>query len=349
MSPGNTHMFSYHIPDVSKTVNWIYDTDYFEKVESTAHDHRSITLRAKGTMEKRNTEIKVKADGVTKSVSMAIYPINLYISGSDRVFCRSQNTTSFTIKNIEYLFGSYSVSWGSTPTMTLVSGQGTATATYKPNISDGYGTVTATFNYNGKSYIWERKIFINKYNMFPSYAFIFTNTYGTGYWSSQTQGNSFGFREEDVDGHFDLGIFTHYELYVTDLKGREKFRRTRTFPGNPVPWLPEGWYICYVRGYTACGVTDWHEQEIEVVSGNGGGGELFPFSLKASSENAIASSPSPVSVKVYTFNTGTLVYSEKNVTGFNIQNTTLKDGIYIVVSTDQNGETKSEKVIKTKN
>lgn len=240
------------------------------------------------------------------------------------------------------------INWQSTPSMTLISGQGTTTATYRAKAYSEYGKVTATVTYDGKNYIVEDKIFINGL-LFPSYAFIFTNSAGGFNWTSQTM-NSFGFRTEDLDSYFDLNVFTHYELYVTDMRGREQFRYTYIYPGQTLPWLSVGWYMCYVRGYSACGVTAWHAQEVEVVADNGGG-ELFPFSLKSSSENAIApfSTPSPITVKVYTFNTGTLVYSEKNVTDFNIQNTTLKDGIYIVVSTDQNGETKSEKVVKTRN
>lgn len=56
-----------------------------------------------------------------------------------------------------------------------------------------------------------------------------------------------------------------------------------------------------------------------------------------------------VSVKVYSFNTGALVYEEKNTVDFNIKNTSLKDGIYIVVTTNKDGKVKSEKIVKTTN
>lgn len=56
-----------------------------------------------------------------------------------------------------------------------------------------------------------------------------------------------------------------------------------------------------------------------------------------------------VSVKVYSFNTGALVYEEKNAVDFNIKSTSLKDGIYIVVTTNKDGKVKSEKIVKTTN
>ena len=351
---GDSQMFSYHMPNhlaVYANLKWIYDENLFQKVENPSHDYRSITLKAKDVLDKQDTYIKVETYGEeSASIKITVNPEVLIIASEDKI-CGGNTSLQYTIKNVPIDDGA-TINWQSTPTMTLISGQGTPTATYRFSISQGNGTVRAIFFCEGKSYLRENTIFINNYNLFPSYAFNFTNGDGMGSWSTQSTCNSFVFRSEDLDGYFDLGVFTHYELYVTDLKGREKFRRTRIFPGNPVPWLPEGWYICYVRGYTACGVTNWHEQEVEVVSDNGGG-ELFPFSLKASPDNGIIAPPvsisTPVTVKVYTFNTGTLVYSEKNVIDFNIQNTTLKDGIYVVVTTDQNGETKSEKVAKTRN
>lgn len=71
--------------------------------------------------------------------------------------------------------------------------------------------------------------------------------------------------------------------------------------------------------------------------------------VSESNLSVLANPVSPVSVKVYSFNTGMLVYQEKNSIDFSIKNTSLSDGIYIVVTTNEKGEVKSEKIVKTKN
>ncbi|MFT4221437.1 T9SS type A sorting domain-containing protein [Dysgonomonas sp.] len=71
--------------------------------------------------------------------------------------------------------------------------------------------------------------------------------------------------------------------------------------------------------------------------------------VSESNLSVLANPVSPVSVKVYSFSTGMLVYQEKNSIDFKVKNTSLSDGIYIVVTTNEKGEVKSEKIVKTKN
>lgn len=360
--------FTFKDPNYYLYVTWHYDSNIFELIKYIdggdygKYSRYGIKLKVKDiAQESLITSIKMTASdkflgksetlpGGNISVTVKYKPTNLAIKSNYRFVCNN-SLVNYSLEGMASFVKDYTINWQSTPTMTLVSGQGTATATYRAS-GNGYSTVNATVTYDGLNYVVENKIFINGL-VFPSLAFIFTNSNGIGYWSSQTMGNSFDFRAEEMAGYSYLGIFTHYELYVTDMQNRERFRYEQILrAGDPLPWLPEGWYNFFIRGHTACGPTNWHMQVVQVVSGNGGGGGPILHSLKSTPNQPTlspATATTPVSVKVYNFNSGTLMYSEKNVIDFNIRNTTLNDGIYIVVTIDQNGETKSEKIIKTRN
>jgi len=58
------------------------------------------------------------------------------------------------------------------------------------------------------------------------------------------------------------------------------------------------------------------------------------------------STATPVTVRVYNFNTGSLVHQQKNAVDFNLQGTNLKPGIYVVEKTDSGGNKTTEKVKK---
>ncbi len=322
MSPGDSQMFSYHVPYVNLAVHWKYDPNCFEYVPNNAHDHRSITLKAKGKMEKQNTRIEVEVLGVVKSVDMAIKPIDLFINNPDKFLCANQ-TTVFTLQNIQYLSGSSLINWQSTSNMTLVSGQGTSTATYRGS-GRGYKKVDATVTYNGVNYLVENsEVWAGR----PGLG-------GTQFISQVTAP-----LEEPLTYHAEKGASS----YIWTCSGNS-FNRSFTTNGSAINirFHQVGIYTIICRAINVCGeFTTTYEVTVGGMTGPGGPEEMI---LKSSTTSV----PSPVSIKVYTFNTGTLVYSEKNVIDFNIQNTTLKEGIYVVVTTDQNGETKSEKVVKTR-
>lgn len=70
--------------------------------------------------------------------------------------------------------------------------------------------------------------------------------------------------------------------------------------------------------------------------------------LRAKNNSRLNSYLPITSVKVYVYPTGSLVYQKKNVVNFDIQNTTLGEGIYILEITDQEGNVTREKVMKSK-
>ncbi|MCU6167929.1 T9SS type A sorting domain-containing protein, partial [Enterobacter roggenkampii] len=51
-------------------------------------------------------------------------------------------------------------------------------------------------------------------------------------------------------------------------------------------------------------------------------------------------------IRIYSFPTGSLVYKENKAINFDIQNTTLNAGIYILEKTDKEGNVTREKVMK---
>ncbi len=340
MSPGETQMFSCHIsnsnPNLVLTPEWIYDTTCFEKVVNTA-DNRSITLRAKGTMERRSTDIVVKLGGNIKLINMAIRPIYLSIINSDGYICNNQTTTQFSIKNIENLSGTFSVLWQSTPTLTPVSGQGTAAAIYQVGATSGLNTIKATISYKGIDYIYEGQVWVGP----PAKPLI--------------EGLAIG----DYKPNTDYLLVSEYKYTdsfnwrvvggATLLPGIDGVYSQRILRTDNLSPNKTTSFSVYLTAQNRCGTSPQRIENGYVVAGGfpdpGEVGRAGDPKFELQSATAIA----PVTIKVYTFNTGTLVYSEKNVIDFNIQNTTLKEGIYVVVTTDQNGETKSEKVVKTRN
>ncbi len=230
------------------------------------------------------------------------------------------------------------IKWESTPTMTLISGQGTSTATYAVKKGlNGYGTIKAEVSYLHVDVI-EAQVWVGVPAK-PKIEGLLIGDYkpNTDYLLAAEY-------KKDTDS-FNWRVVGGATL-MPGIDGAYSQKILRT--DNLLPNRTTSFSI-YLTATNRCGTSPQLIENGYVVAGDlpdPGGVELASdpkFVLQSVTATA------PVSVKVYSFNTGTMVYREKNVTGFNIQNTTLKDGIYIVVTTDQNGETKSEKVIKTGN
>lgn len=281
----------------------------------------------------------------------------LYLIGNDaECICNGEE-----VKYITYIPDGGTITWQSTPTMTLVSGQGTHTATYlvSETTTEIYGSVKAIISYDGKDYtsvssdIW----------VGPP-----TDTFQkvTGRYPESSK----LFKGGDVETFQAIGVPSRSSEFVWETSGAQIISQSGTSvtvkflnPQSPFHWNAR----ITIKTKNKCGIADFGVSYSAQVENNPNlpddislpdPNDTLPIIPRPRPKATLnlpivtptsSSTPSPVTVKVYTFNTGTLVYSEKNVTDFNIQNTTLKDGIYIVVSTDQNGETKSEKVVKTRN
>lgn len=202
------------------------------------------------------------------------------------------------------------ITWESAKSATLISGQGTTHATYKlkRNLLNNNASVKATISYGEQNITVESpKVWVGR----PGYLV-----------SGQT-------------------------LRLTCERHGSRLLEAENFGSKIFNWtIPEG-VNAGAEGPTAvvtfpnCGVYNF-----TCVSKNKCGENVLHWEVTVCSTTKSAMAEEPVTVKVYNSTTGSLLYTQKNVTNFDIQNTTLKDGIYIVVTTDANGETKSEKVMK---
>lgn len=221
------------------------------------------------------------------------------------------------------------ITWSGIQNMTLVSGQGTKTATFKAS-GNGYAKVKATINYNGENYTAEN-----------SYVWVGAPPKPTG-----------------ILGIPSTGIQTNsiYNLTVKDFAhpGVEKFHwnslandgkpgYSRLVANNYMATLYTGSnnnqlaIMLSVRAENKCGNSAFY---ILPVTGSGSG--ISPFMLK--SNNPL--DEDLYDIKIYNFSTGQIVYQEKKAVNFSIESTTLKSGIYIVESTDENGNITRTKVMK---
>lgn len=227
------------------------------------------------------------------------------------------------------------VTWQAVENMTLVSGQGTKTATFSGKTS-GYGKVSATVTYNNRQYTFEN----NKVNVLPGtptvpYGRIEVS--GAGYDNKVPVGTRVLIKV--AGGTYGLGI-TEYDWKLYEWQRYIK----GYYSENGIE--KEGVYI-ELPAYDAPPIakivaTPWNDC---------GQGAYILSNLEIENSGyykSAADNPNPVEVKVYSFNSGKLVHHEKAAIGFNIRNTTLEDGIYIVETTDSEGNVTRDKVMKNK-
>lgn len=296
--------------------------------------------------------VAAKTDYGDMSAGLSVTLKPVFTIKPNQTFVCNNNDVTYSIISID----GATINWQSTPTMTLISGQGTTTATYKSegNMTGGYETVNAIVTYAGNDYtvtnsnVWVGSpgtpriegLMIGDYEPGSYYRLMAISPYSDSYsWIA----NGAAQIVPDI---------TVQPLSAGSLKAikdlppmvANSIMTLVTDNINP-PRIAQ--FTLSVKSWNKCGVSPEFSTNGTIVSRYN---YLLKDGNKESIEKITSLQPSsPVSIKVYTFNTGTLVYSEKNVIDFNIQNTTLKDGIYVVVTTDQNGETKSEKVVKTRN
>lgn len=300
---------------------------------------------------------------------------SLYGYKEIRVICPvivEEKTELCANENIGYKLVNYrpgaTIRWEAGSNLSLVSGQGTSNAIFK-GTGNGYGTVKAIITYEGSNYTVESSVWVNNAQPhIPAHKLRFTNIANNkAYWCSSHSGNSFVFVDDGVRtdkfDYYDVKVYT----LVNGMPKQEIFSRTYVQPGEIMPsYSPTEWHLFKIRGINKYGVSDWYETEVRLCDcriydeingitgcdcnnngGGGGSGDETGDNEGILLFNASASDPSsPVSVQIYSFTTGKVVYKDKKAYNFDLQTTNLKEGVYIVVTTDQNGNTKSEKIMK---
>lgn len=353
------------VSDVIENQSIYYTIDvpatYVKKIVWSSNNG-NIKIETPNTINTKVTGVKEGKSTLTVSVTTTndkVYTVareitvkghGMKITPSGNIACVN-NTVSFTVTN---LLPGATVAWTAGANFTLVSGQNAPTAVFKmaSQYSIGYGTVKTVISHNGINYNLENsdvwlgtpKMGISGYSS-PSdiYSSYFELT------GKATLGNNVVLR---MAGYGESGATYDYEW----KKNNGDFAFTSgggyiTNPidngngslGNTAMFKMSSSYtslMFQIRAKNTCGWGDW-----QYVAWSG-----LPvgYSMKSTIEQDFLPEPiSPSSVRVYNLNSGQLVYSEREVTNFSIENTILGKGVYILETTNAEGKVTREKVMKT--
>lgn len=247
-----------------------------------------------------------------------------------------------------------SLSYG--PYLELTSGQGTPNAIFKATGGSGDVIIRATVTYNGKSFdlqtckIWTGTPLarVASYDLPQKVSDYYDSMITLP--SSFLYGLSTTFYMDVLGG---TGNFSDYEWHnnntsnytITSPDGREVAESGIPLRGNAaiikVKYIPNTPSFG-IRAKNKCGSTVQKQISGGIVAGN----IISKSVIENNNQEQIIKEESFSSIRIYNLSSGLLVHTEKNVTDFNIENTKLRAGIYIVEKTHEDGSVTREKVMK---
>lgn len=322
--------------------DWTYDRNLFREIDRKSH---MITLVAKQVTGITATYAEVKIhvkerlapfisqDVLNHTWGLKIYGTPYIEKIGNRVACSNQNT-EYQIGNLHIPNRVWqSVSWQSGQNMTLISGQGTPNAVFRAS-GNGYGTVKAKVVYdNGQTFEIENSdIWVGPPAPLTSLTGFEQGTFAPNqrvYIGAMSGGATDYIWGLSGDARFDLSYYQGMAIapIVTSVP------------------TGQGMFTIEVYAKNQCGRSNAIRKS-GIVNGTNSGDPTPPMVEKSGTVSDVTSTP--VSIKIYSFNTGSVVYQKKNVVNFNIQDTGLNDGIYIVETIDSKGNRTSNKVFKKK-
>lgn len=255
-----------------------------------------------------------------------LYGRNFDIISSDNVTNGSTNAFKISIPAPREA----TIQWIGDANMTIVSGQGTQTATFKSNSThNGCSTIKAIMMMGKTAYEVEKKVWIgdpmgsitinngfkNEYVEYESISLTYTNTISKGTLEVKTTG----------------------PCYATINNGKIMAQST-SLNGSTYEPITIQAFIKHDCGTIYSNT--WRGSVVggRIDKGNGAGQNIVATSLSLDDPT--------FSIKVYSFPSGALVHQEKDISNFNIQNTSLKKGIYFIETTKNDGIIEREKAIK---
>lgn len=253
---------------------------------------------------------------------------DLSVISKSSIICAKDNPIDYSISDI---LEEAIIDWKPIINSHLISGQGARNSIFKAS-GNGLVRIKAVVKYDAKEYIVENsKVWVGIPEFENPYDAVTLNVEkGMPY---VCQFNVPG----NVQGE---------NTYTWSIKGPATITRTDNKTGS-VNFLvnanARGLISLTGSVQNRCGKC-LKDQWIEAFLGNGGG--ILKSIPQSISEDKPQQTSSPQSVKIYSFATGYLLYQEKNVTNFNIQNTNLNPDIYILEITDSEGNTTRQKVAK---
>jgi len=265
---------------------------------------------------------------------LSAYGYSQTITANKTYVCEGE-TVTYTISNLPY--GTTFV-WETSSSMVLQTSPTATSATYKAvfNNNKGYGRVTARVTKSGQvSYLDNSSVWVGA----PAPRYISLSPSGNcGFEkvcmnvSETIRINADLEREQGVKG-YDWKL-QPWQQYVTGYESSNGIQKTAVnlYLRSDAPRSA----TVVVSPYNGCPSAAFHNHVQNMQAG-----EYSYYSLSADSQDA-----TPATVKVYSFSTGKLVHQEKAAINFNIQSTTLENGIYIVETTDSEGQVTRNKVMK---
>lgn len=336
---------------------WIYDSNVFQEI---SRNYKSITLKARQiTTDSKRVQVGVRIKytyygvfGISLAGNKATHTYGFtlynkpYIKNKDNIIC-SGNTNYEIINPVPYT--KTSVQWTAGENLKFISSVNPFQATF---LSTGKGKTkaiaTVKLEGSGNMADFKREFKIENSNVWvgvpPKTApLTLSPTVGCGTQATFRIPNSMpegAFNETSVNWKSsvtpssktktDLKVFAKYAGSIIDAS-MDLTNKCGTSRSNTATIVVTG----------NCGTIDPERP------GKPGQPGLDP-ELRAKNNSRLNSYLPITSVKVYVYPTGSLVYQKKNVVNFDIQNTTLGEGIYILEITDQEGNVTREKVMKSK-
>lgn len=140
--------YTYYL-NSQQAISWEVNKDYFDIV---SQDTKKITVKAKDKLGTTGIGalVKVDSDILTSHITIEIKNQEFKIENSKSTICNNEQMT-YTLNGTE---AGDIITWQPINNMTLVSGQGTSTPTFKGS-GNGQGRVKAVISYDGKSYTVE--------------------------------------------------------------------------------------------------------------------------------------------------------------------------------------------------
>lgn len=322
-------------------IKWDYDPNIFEIVnyiKGNCANAIGIKLRAKEIgKETVSTIIHTTAkekfqgnmyDGLEgKAIITVKYrPMSLSLESDRNLVCEKVDSIfKIQVKGLAPFVTGATIVWESGYYTELVAGQGALEASFRVKRGNGGEIIKATITYDGQEYILNHnKIWIGV----PDRGTNIIDTKPNDYFSSI----KIGYHDDYVESHEWLNLPS---LYTSQRRNATMYIASKHI-------INAGGLNLAVDRTNKCGTTRFYWN----LTVNGKSGE--PPREKSIIKTDIENISSPVSIRVFSFTTGLVLYQQKNVIDFNIQNTSLKEGIYIVETTDAAGKVTTEKVQKNR-
>lgn len=319
-------------------LTWNSSSD-FESVSGENGGSYKVKL-INNTFKTVNNAISVLAKtdygDLSTALSVKLEP-TIVITPNNAIICNNSNIT-YSLTPIS----GASIIWYAGDNMTLISGQGLDAAIFK-GYGNGYGTVKAVVTLNGKEYTVENSsVWVGSPSASALGQIYSLNGLKDG--DTTTSDNFY----PDFVVYPNVDKDTQIERYKWVVNGVASYQTSNYFSFH-VPRLTSGkTYNISVTPINNCGLGKEVTFTFSVTKNPDGGGQVIlsaPIDL-LENKTLFNNENKATSVKIYNLK-GVEVYKEDNIINFNIQNTSLKSGIYIIETIDQDGNVTRDKVSKT--